>query len=157
MNKQFETYCCGQPMRAFGLVDCLNPCVDSVRRWVCEVCGHGIDLIHFDMDELELQNELELYGDAASPTHTHQLKGGDLNMADEIRELKERIEKLESRMDFLLRRLGISLKEAPDWKASSKIIELVKMGDKKGAIKAFMEESGASLKDAKTFIESIQA
>jgi ribosomal protein L7/L12 len=80
-----------------------------------------------------------------------------LNIADEIRELKERIEKLESRMDFLFRRLGISLKEAPDWKASSKIIELVKKGDKKAAIREFMEESGASLKDAKTFIESIKA
>jgi ribosomal protein L7/L12 len=78
-------------------------------------------------------------------------------MADEIEELKERIEKLESRMDFLMRRLGISLKEAPDWKASSKIIELVKKGDKKAAIREFMEESGASLKDAKTFIESIKA
>lgn len=77
-------------------------------------------------------------------------------MADEIRELKERIEKLESRMDFLMRRLGISLKEAPDWKASTKIIELVKMGDRKAAIRAFIEESGASLKDAKIFIESIK-
>jgi hypothetical protein len=77
-------------------------------------------------------------------------------MADEIQELRERIEKLESQMNFLKRRLGISFNEAPNWKASSKIIELIKKGDKKAAIRAFMEESGADLKDAKIFIESIK-
>lgn len=77
MSEQFEVHCCGQAMRSFGLVDCIGPNVESVRRWVCEVCGHGIDLVHFDFDEAELQNELELYGDLPSPLHIHQVKGGN--------------------------------------------------------------------------------
>jgi hypothetical protein len=76
MSERFATFCCGQKMRSFGLVDCLNRGVDSIHRWVCEVCGHGMDLVHFDLDELELQNELAAYGDLPSPVHTHQLKGG---------------------------------------------------------------------------------
>ncbi len=78
-------------------------------------------------------------------------------MADEIQELRERIDKLESEIDFIKRRLGISFNEVPNWKASPKIIELVKRGDKKAAIRAFMEESGADLKDAKVFIESLKS
>ena len=77
MNQQFRTYCCGTAMRSFGRIDCLNPAIESIQRWVCEVCGHGIDVVHFDLDEWELQNELELYGDAQSPLHVKYLKGGD--------------------------------------------------------------------------------
>lgn len=72
---QHRTYCCGKPMRNFGLVYCINPCVESIHRWVCEVCGHGIDVVHFDFDELAVQHELN--GEAASPFLIHQLKGGD--------------------------------------------------------------------------------
>jgi hypothetical protein len=84
MSEQFETYCCGQPMRSFGVVDFIGPTIESGRRWVCEVCGHGIDLVHFDFDEAELENELELYGDLPSPSHIQQLKGGGVKMADEF-------------------------------------------------------------------------
>lgn len=76
MNQKHRTFCCGTPMRSFGRIDCLNPAIESIQRWVCEVCGHGIDVVHFDLDELELQNELQLYGDVMSPIHSHQLKGG---------------------------------------------------------------------------------
>lgn len=75
MNQKHKTYCCGMPMRSFGLVYSINPCVDSIHRWVCEVCGHGIDVIHFDFDELEVQHEIN--GEAATPFPYHQLKGGD--------------------------------------------------------------------------------
>ena len=55
--------CCGEEMVCLGLVDALNPEVDSIRRWICPICGHGVDLVHFDFDELELRNELENYGE----------------------------------------------------------------------------------------------
>ena len=77
MSEQFDIRCCGQEMRNFGRVDFIGPSIESINRWVCEVCGHGIDLVHFDFDEAELQNELELYGDLPSPLHTYQLKGGN--------------------------------------------------------------------------------
>jgi ribosomal protein L7/L12 len=77
-------------------------------------------------------------------------------MADrEIADLRARLEKLETQMGFLFRRLGISDREAPAGQASAQVIELLRQGDKAGAMKAFMHENGASLKDAKNFIESL--
>jgi hypothetical protein len=73
----------------------------------------------------------------------------------EMEAIKARLERVESQMDFLLRRLGIASKEIPGWNASPEIIELMKRGDKVTAIRAFMDETGASLKDAKNFIESL--
>ncbi len=74
----------------------------------------------------------------------------------EIEKIKIRLEKLESQMAFLQRSLGITTNEAPGWKASPEIIEMVQKGDTIAAIKAFREQTGASLKDAKNFIESIK-
>lgn len=74
----------------------------------------------------------------------------------EIEKIKMRLEKLESQMTFLQRSLGITTNDAPAWKASPEIIELIRRGDKIEAIKAFREQTGASLKDAKNFIESIK-
>jgi len=73
----------------------------------------------------------------------------------DIESLKERIEKLESQMHYLLRSLGIESGEPPSWRPSSKVLELLASGKKIEAIKAFREASGASLKDAKMFIESL--
>ena len=68
---------------------------------------------------------------------------------------RERLEKLEAKLSFLYRSLGVTAQEAPDWRASPALLELVKKGDKIAAIKAFREETGASLKDAKGFVESL--
>ena len=73
----------------------------------------------------------------------------------EIAEIKKRLEKLESRISFLFRRLNIAAEEVPKWNASPAVIELMKRGDKVAAIRAFMDETGSSLKDAKNFIESL--
>ncbi len=69
--------------------------------------------------------------------------------------LAERVSKLEMQMGYLLRQMGISTQEAPAWTASPQVIDLVVKGMKNEAIRTFREESGASLKDAKTFIESL--
>lgn len=84
---------------------------------------------------------------------------GGWEMSDsnqEIEKIKIRLEKLESQMTFLQRSLGITTNDAPGWKASPEIIELIRRGEKIEAIKAFREQTGASLKDAKNFIESIK-
>ena len=84
---------------------------------------------------------------------------GGWEMSDsnqEIEKIKMRLEKLESQMTFLQRSLGITTNDAPGWKASPEIIELIRRGEKIEAIKAFREQTGASLKDAKNFIESIK-
>ena len=73
----------------------------------------------------------------------------------EIAEIKMRLDKLESRLGFLYRSLGITAQEVPGWQASPALLELVRKGDRIAAIKAFREETGASLKDAKEFIESL--
>jgi len=73
----------------------------------------------------------------------------------EIAEIKARLDKLEARLGFLYRHLGISTGETPGWQASPALLELLRNGDKIAAIKAFREETGASLKDAKVFIESL--
>ncbi len=75
----------------------------------------------------------------------------------EIEAIKARLDRLESQMAFLERRVGIaSREEAPRWQASPRVIELVRKGDKKEAIRAFIDETGASLKDAKNFVESLR-
>ncbi len=74
----------------------------------------------------------------------------------ELAALKTRVGKLEAQMDFLLRRLGVSTGEAPEWDASPKVVDLLIRGDRSAAIKAYMEETGAGLKDAKHAIDSMQ-
>ena len=82
---------------------------------------------------------------------------GDMSESNqEIENIKMRLEKLESQMTFLQRSLGITSNDAPAWKASPEIIDLIKRGEKIAAIKTFREQTGASLKDAKNFIESIK-
>jgi ribosomal protein L7/L12 len=75
---------------------------------------------------------------------------------DEVADLKVRVERLESQMRYLMRNLGLEPGEPPPWQASAKVFELVRSGKKVEAIKAFREESGASLKDAKLFIERLE-
>jgi len=74
----------------------------------------------------------------------------------EIAEIKARLERIESQLAFLFRRLGVTLQAPPGGKASRAVIDLAKKGDKAAAIRAFMNETGASLKDAKNFIETLE-
>lgn len=80
-------------------------------------------------------------------------------MADVERELaglRQRLERIEAQLQFLFRRLGISTRDAPAAKASPAVMDRLRRGDRKGAMRAFMEETGAGLKDAKTVIESLE-
>lgn len=75
----------------------------------------------------------------------------------EIVELRSRVDRLESQMAFLKRRLGISDEEAVAPQVSPRVLDLVRRGDRKGAMRAFMEETSASLSDAKRYVESLEA
>jgi hypothetical protein len=80
-------------------------------------------------------------------------------MSDVERELAEartRLDKIESQISFLLRRLNIPAEELPAWNAPQTVIDLLKKGDGNGAIGAFMDETACSLKDAKRYVESIR-
>ena len=78
------------------------------------------------------------------------------NIDHEITELKQRLSTLESKIDFLFRRMGI---ETPlqNPVASPEVIALVRSGEKVKAIKLFIQQTGAGLNDAKDFIESLEA
>ena len=77
-------------------------------------------------------------------------------MADdrsEIQELRSRVERLEAQVIFLSRRMGIEMQGVPKAELSPKVLELIRQGKKTDAIRQFVSETGASLKDAKTIIE----
>jgi ribosomal protein L7/L12 len=78
------------------------------------------------------------------------------DMQNELSDIKARLERIEAQLLFLFRRLGITTQDAPAAQASPAVMELVRNNDKKGAIRAFMQETGAGLKDAKIFIESLR-
>ncbi len=67
----------------------------------------------------------------------------------EMQAMRERIEKLESQVAFLSRRMGIPSQEMPGWDVSLKIVELVKAGDKAAkesrGRNAFMAAFGTAL------------
>lgn len=77
----------------------------------------------------------------------------------------ERVERLEAQMEFLHRRLGLSQEGPhkgsrpadgpPAWKPSEAVMDLVRRGDRIAAIKALIQETGASLKDAKEIVERL--
>jgi ribosomal protein L7/L12 len=70
----------------------------------------------------------------------------------EIAALKERVDRLEVQMSSLFRSLG----KGPDVsQPSSRVLDLAAGGRKIEAIKTFREETGASLREAKEFVESL--
>ncbi len=75
----------------------------------------------------------------------------------ELEAVRGRLERIEAQLLFLFRRLGVTTQNAPAAKASPVVVDLLSRGDKKGAMRAFMEETGASLKDAKNFVEALVA
>jgi len=74
----------------------------------------------------------------------------------EISELKRRVTTLESQIAFLLRDLGLEYPEPSTWEVPTEIMDLVRRGKKVEAIRLFRQETGAGLKDAKEFIESLE-
>ena len=74
----------------------------------------------------------------------------------EFLKLGQRVAKLERQMAFLLENLGLEYPEEPNQGVSPEIVDLVRRGAKIQAIKLYRHETGAGLRDAKEFIESLE-
>ena len=74
-----------------------------------------------------------------------------------IFELQQKVAKLERQVAFLLQHLGLEYSEEPNIDVSPEILALAHQGKTLEAIKLFREETGADLKTAKEFIESLVA
>ncbi len=74
----------------------------------------------------------------------------------EIERLRKRVEILETRVDNLMRNAGYDVVK-PSAEASNEVMELLLTGHRIAAIKAYRRETGASLKDAKEYIDSLHS
>ena len=75
----------------------------------------------------------------------------------EIFELRQRVAKLERQVAFLLQSSGLRyVDEAPSG-VSPEILDLVQRGRKIQAIKLYRQETGVGLREAKEFIEALDA
>ena len=75
-------------------------------------------------------------------------------LEDEVQELRERVAKLERQVAFLMESLAPDYQdEAPP--ISAEIVDLVRRGRKIEAIKRYRDATGAGLKAAKEFVESL--
>jgi hypothetical protein len=70
--------------------------------------------------------------------------------------LRRRVEKLERLVASLIEELGLECDEKPGPDLSPMIEDLVRKGELVEAIKLYRKETGAGLKEAKAFVESLQ-
>lgn len=78
-------------------------------------------------------------------------------MDREVFTLKQRVSKLERQVAALFAHLNVEYKDEPNSGVSPEIVELVRKGRKIEAIKRYREETGVGLREAKEFIESLDA
>jgi len=78
------------------------------------------------------------------------------NYDNEIFELRKRIVKLENQMAFILQQKGLNYREEQNMGVSPEIINLMRQGKKIKAIKLYRQETGAGLKQAKEFVDSLE-
>jgi ribosomal protein L7/L12 len=86
-------------------------------------------------------------------------KKGALHMSNydnEIFELRQRIVKLENQIAFILQQQGLNYHEEENMGVSPEIINLMREGKKIQAIKLSRQETGAGLKQAKEFVDSLE-
>ncbi|HAX68324.1 MAG TPA: ribosomal protein L7/L12 [Anaerolineales bacterium] len=74
----------------------------------------------------------------------------------ELNSLRARIVELESRLNFLYKRLGIEYSDDPNV-IDPRIIDLLKRGNKIEAIKIYRELTNTGLAEAKQAVERIEA
>mgnify|MGYP001290626438 CR=1 FL=1 len=74
----------------------------------------------------------------------------------ELNSLRARIVELESRLDFLYKRLGIEYSENPN-AIDPRMIDLLKRGNKIEAIKIYRELTNTGLAEAKQAVDRIEA
>ena len=74
---------------------------------------------------------------------------------EQVHQLWQKVTKLERQMAFLLQTLELEYQDEPD-AVPPEITALLQKGQKIQAIKLYRETTGASLKAAKEFIESLE-
>jgi large subunit ribosomal protein L7/L12 len=85
------------------------------------------------------------------------MEGSDMSYADyEYTALRRRVEKLEWLVARLMDKVGLESDEELDPGSSPEIVDLIRRGEKQEAIKLYREKTGAGLKEAKEFVESLQ-
>ncbi|MBN1813071.1 MAG: ribosomal protein L7/L12 [Anaerolineae bacterium] len=70
--------------------------------------------------------------------------------------LRRRVEKLERLVARLMEEVGLERDEELDPGSSSEIVDLACRGEKLEAIKLYRQKTGAGLKEAKEFVESLE-
>jgi ribosomal protein L7/L12 len=75
---------------------------------------------------------------------------------NEIFALRQRVGKLERQVAFLIERLGIEYHQDSNPEVTPAVAELVRAGKKIQAIKLYRQQTSASLRAAKEFIESLE-
>jgi hypothetical protein len=73
---------------------------------------------------------------------------------DDLRKRTRRLGRIEAKLDLLMIRAGIEF--GPYSGLPAQVVDALNRGDKLEAIKFYCFATGASLKEAKTFIEDIQ-
>lgn len=75
---------------------------------------------------------------------------------NEVRELRLRVARLERTLDIVMRQLGIQVPaDQPILGVSAQVAMLARSGDKIHAIKAYRDETGAGLAEAKRIVDEI--
>ena len=78
-----------------------------------------------------------------------------MSLDENVSHLNARVAKLERQVEFLLKHFELDYVDKPGAGVSPRVFEMVQMGDKIGAIKAYREETGVDLKTAKDVIDSL--
>jgi ribosomal protein L7/L12 len=72
-------------------------------------------------------------------------------------ELKHRVIRLEGKVEFLYKHLGVTFVPEPQPADDPQVVELIKKGKTIDAIKAYRDHNEATLPEAKQAVEEIQA
>ena len=79
------------------------------------------------------------------------------SLDQEVLLLRQKVGKLERQVAFLLDHLKLEYVEEANLDVSPEVLELVKKGKMTQAVVQFRKETGFGLKEAKDFVESIEA
>jgi len=79
-----------------------------------------------------------------------------MSAEQDIITLRNRVRDLEDRLDFLYRRMGVEYVDNPGT-ADSRIIALIKQGNKIEAIKMYRELTNLGLAEAKAAVEKLES
>lgn len=78
-----------------------------------------------------------------------------MDVEEQVYRLRQQVARLERQVGFLMQTLQLEYIDRPD-PVDSEILDLLSRGKKMEAIKLYREQTGAALKVAKEFIDSLR-